>query len=146
MTNDEMPSDIERVLCNYTGNDRNAISRFLGVAELLGYTLTRTPAPVTDEARREAWSMTQPDPEKVRAAISHNPMCVNGCAVIDVGFYETFLEVAIAAITTQSREAELLAVIRDLAEASRLDGYEGYAAFELAHRKHAAIIAEAKGE
>lgn len=44
---ENMPSELERLLCNYTRNDRNAVNRFLGAAELCGYTLTRA-TPATD--------------------------------------------------------------------------------------------------
>lgn len=36
----KMPDEVERLICNYTRNDRKAVNRFLGAAKLCGYTLT----------------------------------------------------------------------------------------------------------
>lgn len=49
---DAMPSELERMICNYTKNDRNAINRFLGAAQLCGYHLNRADKPHADDARK----------------------------------------------------------------------------------------------
>lgn len=49
----DMPSDLGSLICNYMRNDRNAINRFLGVAEQCGYELTRTP-PQPDQPSDES--------------------------------------------------------------------------------------------
>lgn len=50
---DAMPSELERMICNYTKNDRNAINRFLGAAQLCGYHLNRADKPHAEAVERK---------------------------------------------------------------------------------------------
>ena len=58
-----MPSDLERLICNYTRNDRNAINRFLGVAEQCGYSLVSADLQAQPEQGEhhfpEGWSFVE---------------------------------------------------------------------------------------
>lgn len=52
METEEMSGELERLICNYTRNDRNAINRFLGVAEQCGYHLEKPVKHTRDQMHR----------------------------------------------------------------------------------------------